>query len=171
LGAAEFSDIANTTVVVPLGFDAVSGTPRPDLIFKNRATQQLFEDNQYFANASAAPQHSHAIVPGGKWTYALLVQNDSDVVDDLVLSAPIVPTPPFAVRFFVGYYDVTTAVTGSGFTFQDFAPGQSFVFAVQFRADVGSAGSGVLAALKLSSASAPELVDFARTWVSATDST
>ena len=66
----------------------------------------------------------------------MIVQNDGDITDDLILSAPNVPTPPLAVRFYVGYFDVTAAVTGSGFTFHDVAPGQSFVFAVEFRADV-----------------------------------
>ena len=136
LGLAELSDIANTSVVVPLSFLPKTGTPRPDLIHKRRDTQQLFYDNQYFPSVSDAPQRSHAIAPGGTWTFALIVQNDGDITDDLILSAPNVPTPPLAVRFYVGYFDVTAAVTGSGFTFHDFAPGQSFVFAVQFRADV-----------------------------------
>ena len=169
LGTAEVSDIANTSVVVPLSFLPATGTPRPDLIHKQRATQQLFFDNKYFSSVSDAPQRSHAIVPGRTWTYALIVQNDGDITDDLILSAPNVPTPPLAVRFYVGYFDVTAAVTGSGFTFHDFAPGQSFVFAVEFRADVSiTEGSGALASLKLTSGSAPELVDFARTWVTAT---
>ena len=148
--------------------------PRPVLrgpicIHKRRDTQQLFYDNQYFPSVSDAPQRSHAIVPGGTWTFALIVQNDGDITDDLILSAPNVPTPPLAVRFYVGYFDVTAAVTGSGFTFHDFAPGQLFVFAVQFRADVEHPrGYGCARLAQADFGTAPELVDFARTWVGVT---
>ncbi len=167
LGAADYSDIANTSVVVPLGFVAASGTPRPDLIFKRRDTQQLLEDNQYFPNVSYAPQHGHAIASPGTWVYALVVQNDGDVADDLVLTTPIVPSSPFGVQVFVGYYDVTSYATGAGVVISDVAPGQSFVVAIRFSLAAGVHDSGVLASVKLSSGSAPELVDYARLWVDA----
>lgn len=163
LGAAELSDVANTSVVVPLSFLPATGTPQPDLIHKRRDTQQLFYDNQYFPNVGVAPQRSHTMIPGGNWVFALIVQNDGDITDDLVLSAPVVPSPPFTVHFYFSWADVTPAVTGSGFTFHDVAPGQSFVFAMDFHAEVSAAeGSGVLGVVKLSSASAPELADFER---------
>ena len=57
--------------------------------------QQLLENNEYFPNVSAAPQHTHPIASPGTWVYAVVVQNDGDVADDLVLTAPNVPSAPF----------------------------------------------------------------------------
>jgi hypothetical protein len=165
IGAAELSDIPNTAVIVPIGFKPATGTPRPDLIFKRRDTQQLLEDNVYFAAVGSAPLHAHPIASPGTWTYAVVVQNDGDVPDDLVLTMPNVPPPPFAVRVFVGYYDVTDFITGSGVLFHAVAPGQSIVVGVGIGVGAGVAGIGVLASLKLSSGSAPELVDHTRLWV------
>jgi hypothetical protein len=164
IGAAEVADIANTAVVAPITFLPASSHPRPDLIFKRRDTQQLLEDNQYFSNVSLAPQHTHPLV-NGKWVYALVVQNDGDVTDDLVLTTPIVPSPPIVFDVFVGYYNVTAFAAGSGVVFHDVAPGQSFVVGVRFSAAPDVSGLGVLASVKLSSASAPELVDYSRLWV------
>ena len=167
IGAAELDDIANTAVAVPLGFEPASANPRPDLIFKRHDTQQLLYNDQYFPNVPAAPQRAHSIASGGTWTYALVVQNDGDVADDLVLTTPHVPSAPFGLRVFVGYYDITAPVTGSGLVFHDVAPGQSFVVAIRFSADAGAHDAGVLASVKLSSGSAPELVDYAQLWVDA----
>ena len=75
---------------------------------------------------------NHAIAPGGKWSYALRVQNDGEVSDDLVFSAPQPANGSVRTRYFVGYYDVTTAVNGSGFTFADVSPGETRSIAVQF---------------------------------------
>ena len=165
IAAAVFDDIANTAVVVPLTFLPATSTPRPDLIFKRRDTQQLLENDQYFPTVPAAPQHTHAIASPGAWTYAVVVQNDGDVADDLVVTTPHVPQPPFAVRVFFGYFDVTAAVTGSGLVLHNVAPGQSFVLAVRFSCDADVHGSGVLASVKVSSGLAPELVDYTRLWV------
>jgi hypothetical protein len=168
-GAAEYNDIPNTAVATPVSFKAASGHPQPDLIFKRRDTQQLFEDNQYFANVSAAPQRAHSLL-NGEWTFALLVQNDGDVTDNLVLQTPVIPPAPFTLKVFVGYYNVTAYAAGTGLVFRNVAPGQSFLVAVQLSAPPELRDSGVLASVKLSSGLAPEQVDFARLWVSAPSS-
>jgi len=167
IGAAELSDIPGTAVVVPISFKPATGIPRPDLIFKQRDTQQLVEDNIYFADIGSAPPHGHPIASPGTWTYAVLVQNDGNVTDDLVLTMPNVPGTPFALKVYIGYYDVTAAVTGSGLVFHGVAPGQSFVVGVGFSVGAGVSGASSLASFKLSSASAPELVDYTRLTVSA----
>src|SRR5262245_60560093 len=48
IASAEAADIAGTVVITPISFTPATGTPRPDLVFKRRDTQQLFEDNEYF---------------------------------------------------------------------------------------------------------------------------
>jgi hypothetical protein len=167
IGAANTGDILNTLVIRPISFAPPTATPRPDLIFKQRATQQLYEDNVYFPTAAAAPRHRHALAADGTWTFALVVQNDGDVIDDLVLTAPIVPSTPFAARIFFGYFDVTSAVTrDGGLVFHDVAPGQSFTFAVNI-SGVGAHGMSALTAIKLHSATEPALVDYARLLVTA----
>lgn len=167
VGAAELSDIVGTAVVAPISFAPASGSPRPDMVFKRRDTQQLLENDQYFGNISFAPQHNHAIASGGKWVYALVVQNDGDVIDDLVLTSPIVPPAPLSVRVFVGYSEITSDVTGSGYVFHGVLPGQSITVGVQFSAAPGAHDVGALASIRVRSSVAPELVDFARLWVDA----
>lgn len=169
IGAAELNDVPNTAVIVPLTFAPASGNPRPDLIFKRRDTQQLLENDVYFPNVSAAPQHAHPLAANGWWTYALVVQNDGDGPDDLVLSTPILPPAPFTVKVNFSYFDVTSAVTGTGLVFHAVAPGQSFTVGVTI-SGVGAHDVGVLTAVKLHSRAAPERADFSRLWVDAPSS-
>jgi hypothetical protein len=77
-----------------------------------------------------------------------------------------VPAAPLSARSIYSWFDVTGAVTGTGFVFHDVAPGQSFTVAVQI-SGVGARDAGALTAVGLHSGSAPELVDYTRLWVSA----
>jgi hypothetical protein len=162
IGAAEYNDIAGTAVAVPISFAPATGHPRPDLGVKRRDTQQLLYDGEYFPTVSAAPARRHALAADGTWTYALVVQNDGDVPDDLVLTEPTPPVAPFSTRFFYGYYDLTAAVAGSGLVFHDVAPGQSFTIAVNISGVGAPDDASSLTGIGVHSGSAPELVDFVR---------
>jgi Neocarzinostatin family len=167
IGAAEAAGIDGTTAVARISFTPVTNSPRPDLMFKNRATGQLFEGGTYFANSGSAPLHAHAIAPGGSWVYALVIKNNSNVTDDLVLTTPSFPSSPFKVRIFAGYYDVTDYAAGAGVVFHDIAPGRSGVIAVDFSAEPGAQVGSALATVKLSSGSDPSRVDYVRLRVDA----
>ncbi len=126
---------------------------RPDLILHRRSDGAQFFADEYFADVFE-PVRSHAISAGGKWTYALRIQNDGPLVDDLVVRLKrFEGFPPFSVRVFVGYFDVTAAALDEGIVFDDLAPGETRSFAVQFRA-VGAA-AGQEARVRVSAWTAP----------------
>ena len=66
------------------------------------------------------------------------MENDSVDTDDITVTAAPAISSPFAVRYFIGYYNVTSYVTGSGFTYPDMAPGEIRTLAVQFSANAGT---------------------------------
>jgi hypothetical protein len=108
---------------------------KPDLVIKRRSDGVLLYDNVY--TGGPTPYH-HTIAPGGFWTFAILIQNDGDTAGDILLyDEPSVPSP-FAVQYFYGYFDVTSAVQGSGLLFPSVAPGESRLFAVRFHAGPGT---------------------------------
>jgi hypothetical protein len=154
IGAAEAADVTGTVVVVPIGFAPATGTPRPDAIVANIATGALFGDDLYTTNG-ATQSKSRKVVVGDKWSWALRVQNDGDVGDDLVVSA----LPRFGVRFFVGYYDVTSFVTGGGFTFAGVPAGTMLPMAVQASTDFMAVGDLYTVIVTVRSGAAPELRD------------
>jgi hypothetical protein len=124
--AGVFDDFANTAIVAPTTF--LPG--HPDGRIKRRSDGQIFGDN----NVSLL-SWTHTIAPGGYWTYALQVQNDSNTTDDIDVSAGG-PGILGNVQFFYGYYDVTSYVlnrpSDSGLTFPDMAPGEVRTFAMRF---------------------------------------
>jgi Neocarzinostatin family len=100
----------------------------PDVVIRRRSDGHLL-----FDNVPGSPLYVHGIAPGGAWTFAVLVQNDGHTAGDVVVTAPTVASP-FAVHYFLGYYDVTSFVTGSGLTLPNVAPGGQSVFAIRFTA-------------------------------------
>ena len=110
---------------------------------KRRSDGVIFGDDAYhlgpplFEIGNVGSQHrSHAIEPGGYWTYAVQVQNDGLVTEDLIVTASTFtssPGLPGDAQFFYGYFDLTSSVLGgSGLTFPDMAPGEVRTFAVRF---------------------------------------
>jgi hypothetical protein len=141
-------------VIAPISFAPATGTPRPDAIVENLATGAPFRDDFYTTNG-ATQAKTRKVPVGSKWSWALRAQNDGNVADDLVVSA----LPQFGVRFFVGYYDVTSYVTGGGFTFAGVAPDAILPFAVQATTDFLAVGDLYTVIVTVRSGAAPELRD------------
>ena len=144
IGVAEVNPfpIPETVSYEPIAF---ADEPVADLVQKRRSDGQLFFDNIYepIDGLGCCTQvRHHQIQAGGKWTYALRVQNDGETTDDLVLTAPQPNNDAITARYFVGYYNVTAPVNGTGFTFVDVKPGETRSVAVQFAAAPGSSGDG-----------------------------
>ncbi len=141
IGVAEVdpSPVPGTVSFQPITFDP---EPIVDLILKRRSDGQLFFDNVYepIGSRGFRVHKSHTIAAGGTWTYALRIQNDGEVTDDFVVTAPE-NFSPFALRFCVGYFDVTAEVIDGGLTFADVDPGETLPLAVQFAAPPESTGS------------------------------
>ena len=89
--------------------------------------------------------------------YALRVQNDDVVTDDLVVTA----TPDPRVRYFVGYYEVTAQVHGGGFRYTDVAPGEVLPLAMQMSAVGLGPGDSYALPVTVASGAAAERIDVA----------
>ncbi len=135
IGAAEFTGfevIPGTVAYAPISF----ALGQPDGRIKRRSDGEITGDNVY--NSDAAGQtRIRAVQPGTTWTFAVQLENDSPTTDNIKIAAPP-SSAPITIHYFVGYYDVTAAVTGGGFTFTDQAPGQLWTFAVHFTVDPGA---------------------------------
>jgi hypothetical protein len=130
VGAAVFSDIANTAVFSPITFSSDLADGR----IRRRSDGVIFGDNVY-GRLGPGENREHAITAGGFWTYALQVQNDGPATADLTVTASTDSTngPLTQVQFFFGYFDITSSVVSSGgFTFRDMSPGEVHTFALQF---------------------------------------
>jgi hypothetical protein len=132
IGAAEVSNIAGTVAYAPIAF----APEQPDGLIVRRNDGSIIGDNIYTDDGSGESKGA-PIAPGGKWTFALRVENDGLTTDDITVTAPAVASP-FSVRYFIGYYNVTSLVTGAGFTYHGMAPGAIQPFTVQFTADPGA---------------------------------
>ena len=91
----------------------------------------LFDD----VYAPTAGNRQHSIQAGGRWTYALIAQNDGDATEDLQLAADP-GSSEFDVEYFIGYYNVTEQVTNGSMVLH-LEPGASLPFAVGFTAAPG----------------------------------
>jgi hypothetical protein len=152
----------------PSRFQQLTFTPvdsgRPDLIVRRRSDGTLFFNDVYDSPSVFTSQsRNHAITAGGKWVYALRIQNDGTLTDDFVLKSAETIQPPglLSVRYIVGYYDITSLVTGGGFTFANMAPGEVRNIGVQFRADPSAPADTSTARALVTAASSqfPQLVD------------
>jgi hypothetical protein len=128
IAAAVPTDVAGTIGYGPISFDPA----QPDGRIKNRASGQIKGDGIYSLDG-AGQTASRAVHPGEVWSFAVQAQNDGETADDIRVRAPSASSP-FTVRYFVGYYDVTSAVTGAGLTFGNVGVGQIRGLAVQIRA-------------------------------------
>jgi len=142
---------------VPLAFRDV----QPDLRQRRRSDGAIFFDDVYTI-ISNPPMMSHAIDPGGTWTFAVQVQNDGDSADDITITGAA-PSSGITGQFFVGWFDVTSAIGGPGFTFHDVRPGEVITFALRFQAPPDAvAGMEQQAAVIARSVTDSEAVDFQR---------
>jgi hypothetical protein len=132
IGAAETNNIASTaTYSAPLTFVHV----QPDGRIRRLSDSTIFGNDVYNSDGSSGQTVTHPIAPGADWSFAVQVQNDGERTDNItVTAAPILSSPNITVRYFVGYFDVTSHVTGTGFTFADVPPGEIRRLPVQFRA-------------------------------------
>ena len=139
LAAAEVSDVAGTATFAPIRF----APGQPDGLIRRRSDGQITGNDEYESVVPdlMAQTRVHAIAPGGKWVFALRVENDGLDTDDITVTASP-PGLPGEARYFIGYYDVTSYLVGSGFTYPDMAPGEVRTLGVQFNvasdADEGS---------------------------------
>jgi hypothetical protein len=149
-----------TQAAWPIAFAQI----QPDAQVRRRSDGVIFFDNKYDNEPPLGncceQQKNHAITPGGKWSYAVVVQNDGDDDDDFTVTGDAGPINFFTIRYFVGYYDVTALVTGSGFTFHGVAPGASRTMGVQFRATASApAGDFTSTRVLFSSVTEPVATD------------
>jgi len=90
------------------------------------------------------------------------VQNDGDSADDITITGAA-PSSGITGQFFVGWFDVTSAIGGPGFTFHDVRPGEVITFALRFQAPPDAvAGMEQQAAVIARSVTDSEAVDFQR---------
>jgi hypothetical protein len=126
MAAAEVVDIPGTIVTAPFEITA----PQPDGRIRRRSDGAI-TGNDIYNFDGAAQTRIRAVAPGTTWSFAVQLQNDGEIADDITVTAPP-SSPPFTVRYFVSYFDITQYVTGGGFTFTDVAPGQIWTLGVQF---------------------------------------
>jgi Neocarzinostatin family len=132
MAAAEVVDIPGTIVTAPVEITAL----QPDGRIRRRSDGVITGDNIYNLNADGQTR-IRAVAPGTTWSFAVQLQNDAEVADNIRVTAPP-SSSPFTVRYFVAYFDITSKVTGGGFTFTDVAPGQIWTLGVQFNTAAGA---------------------------------
>jgi hypothetical protein len=136
IGAAEFPDISGTaTGSPPHTFVHV----QPDGRIARLSDGTIFGNDVYNSTGSGQTV-THTITQGNDWSFAVQVQNDGARSDDItVTAASLASSPGVTVRYFAGWFDVTSYVTGAGFTFANVPPGGIRNLPVQFRASSAAA--------------------------------
>jgi hypothetical protein len=115
------------------GQDLSFDLSQPDGRLVKQATGEIVGDDVY--SGDFTQQQSKALPPGGTSSFAVQAQNDGPTADDIVVGADAsAAQEAFSVRYFIGYYDVTSAITGAGLTLHDVAPGQVVSIAVRVQA-------------------------------------
>jgi hypothetical protein len=118
IAAAVFSDIANTVKTVDISFNPA----QIDVRLKQRATGVITGDNVYTPTIQSI---NRTFAPATSFAFALQVQNDGPATDDAIITASAEPIArDISARYYVGYYDVTALITGSGVRIRNLAPGQ-----------------------------------------------
>ncbi len=140
IAAFESSDeAATTTYTAPLTSWV---HVQPDCRIRRLSDSAILFDNVYFAARPDTPEWNiHTVTAGADWSFALQFQNDGDSNDALTVTARTADnlrSPDITVRYFSGWQDVTAAVSGTGFTFGNLAPGAFGTMSVQFRAAAGA---------------------------------
>jgi hypothetical protein len=154
IGAADTNDIAGTIAYAPLDFLQT----RPDAFIQAVGDPSNTKgDNLYTVNA-AGQTRTHAVGSNGMWSWATRFQNDGADEDDIKVTGPG-STGQFSVRYFVGYFDVTAQVTGSGFVFQHVTTGETRKMAVQVTATGATSGGTDIRVLTASSVASPSTKD------------
>ena len=134
IGAAEVSDVGNTAVFAPLTVVHV----QPDGQVRRLSDNVIF-GNDVYGTDGAGETVTHSVAPGAMWSFAVQVQNDGERTEAITVNAAsVLSAPGVTVRYFAGYLDVTSLVTGSGFTFSGVPPGGIRKLPVQFTATSGA---------------------------------
>jgi hypothetical protein len=120
VAAAEVVDIPGTIVTAL----------QPDGMIRRRSDGAITGNDIYNLDGSGQ-RRIRAVARGTTWSFAVQLENDRKVADDITVTAPP-SSPPFSVRYLVASFNVTSKVTGGGFTFTDVAPGQIWTLGVQF---------------------------------------
>jgi len=126
IAAAEVVDIPGTIVTAPFQITLL----QPDGMIRRRSDGAITGDNIYNLDGSGQTR-IRGVAPGTTWSFAVRLENDGDVAGDIRVTAPP-SSPPFTVRYLVANFNITSKVTGGGFTFTDVAPGQIWTLGVQF---------------------------------------
>jgi hypothetical protein len=126
IAAAEVVDIPGTIVTAPLDITA----RQPDGMIRRRSDGAITGNDIDNLDGSGQTR-IRAVAPGTTWSFAVQLENDGEVADNITVTAPP-SSPPFSVRYVVANFNITSKVTGGGFTFTDVAPGQIWTLAVQF---------------------------------------
>jgi hypothetical protein len=128
IAAAEVLDIPGTIVTAPFQITA----PQPDGMIRRRSDGAITGNDIYNLDGSGQAR-IRAVAPGTTWSFAVQLENDGEVADDdITVTAPL-SSPAFTVRYMVANFNITSKVTGGGFTFTDVAPGQIWTLGVQFK--------------------------------------
>jgi hypothetical protein len=133
---------------------------QPDGQIKRQSDGFLLGDNVYSAFDTFGQRRSHAVNPGGTWTFAVRVENDGAVTDDIRVSVGST-FGSIPIRYSYGYFDIGAAVLGGGgFVFTGLAPGEARIFAVRFAAPADAPlGSTTTTRLTFSSADDADAID------------
>jgi hypothetical protein len=118
-----------------VSFDPDALVPQPDARIKNRATGEIYGDDVYSVDGPLTSR-TRAISPGEVWAFAVQVENEGPTDSFRITADP--SAPPFTVRYFSGYFNITSTVTGAGATLRNLAPGQVRTIAVEIRAATGA---------------------------------
>jgi hypothetical protein len=152
--SSELNDLDGTVATTPLAFRSAPPISPPDAIVENIATGAYFGDDFYTTYAGNQTK-SRKVPVGTTWSWALRVQNDRQASDDLTVFA----NPQPGVRFFIGYYDVTTEITQDGLRLDDMSPGAIVKIPVQMRTERTPVGQTKRVDITVRSASIPALRD------------
>jgi hypothetical protein len=130
IAAGEVVDFPNTVVTATIDLLV---PPQPDVVLRRVGGASLTGDGVYNETGWGQTRRRR-IAPGERWAFSLQIQNDGPRAGTVVLTG----SATAGVRYFIGYYDITAAVTGSGFRYEGMPPGASYHLGVQIRVPSGA---------------------------------
>src|SRR2546430_8386208 len=106
IAAAEVVDIPGTIVTAPFQITLL----QPDGMIRRRSDGAITGNDIYNLDGSGQ-RRIRAVARGTTWSFAVQLENDRKVADDITVTAPP-SSPPFSVRYLVASFNVTSKVTG-----------------------------------------------------------
>lgn len=164
LGAKTFivtaTDNAGNTTQTTRTYTVVAD-PRPDGRIKRGATGAYKGDNVYNTTGVGQTQNGTGAV-GSTVTYYVAVQNDAPFADTLRLRATV-GTTRYAVTYFNGTENITSAVTQGAYVTPVLAPGAEVVVKVKVKVRTAApVGSSLIGTLSVKSETDPTQRDVVR---------